>query len=93
MAHFFPGAFLVNALLHVAQGISGNAFPTPFGSPPGEGPSSPTANVLWGSSNVVIGYLLLQVGGASQRGKTARAIAVGLGGLTIAILLSIWFGR
>ena len=33
--------------------------PSPFASPPGKGESSPTVNVLWGTFNLVIGYLLV----------------------------------
>jgi hypothetical protein len=59
VAYFLGGAFLVNAVPHFTSGVSGRRFPTPFASPPGKGQSSPTANVLWGSVNVAIGYLLV----------------------------------
>src|ERR1035438_3296908 len=48
VAYFFGGAFLANALPHLGNGISGHAFQSPFASPPGEGLSSSTVNVLWG---------------------------------------------
>src|SRR5579872_1439762 len=59
LAYFFGGAFLVNAVPHFVNGISGRAFPSPFASPPGKGLSSPTVNVLWGTLNAVIGYILV----------------------------------
>ena len=48
VAYFFGGAFLANTLPHLGNGISGNAFQSPFASPPGVGLSSSTVNVLWG---------------------------------------------
>jgi len=35
VAYFFAGAFLVNAVPHFVNGVSGRSFPTPFASPPG----------------------------------------------------------
>ena len=46
IAGFFAGAFLTNVVPHFVNGISGNAFPTPFANPPGQGLSSPLTNVL-----------------------------------------------
>ncbi len=37
VAWFFAGAFLVNSVPHVVQGISGNKFQTPFATPRGVG--------------------------------------------------------
>jgi hypothetical protein len=42
VAYFFGGAFLVNAVPHFVNGVSGRRCPTPFASPPGKGESSPT---------------------------------------------------
>lgn len=44
---FFGGALLTNALPHFISGVRGEAFQTPFASPPGEGLSSSTVNALW----------------------------------------------
>jgi hypothetical protein len=55
------GMFLANSIPHYVQGISGNAFPSPFGNPPGLGSSSPTSNVLWGAVNLLLGYVLLRL--------------------------------
>jgi hypothetical protein len=59
VAYFFGGAFLANTLPHLGNGISGHPFQSPFASPPGEGLSSSTVNVLWGLLNLAIGYLLV----------------------------------
>jgi len=59
LAWFFAGAFLTNCLLHLAQGLSGNRFQTPFASPPGVGESSALLNVIWGLANVTAGGALL----------------------------------
>ncbi|MGH9640463.1 MAG: hypothetical protein ACRD3Y_10405, partial [Bryobacteraceae bacterium] len=59
VAYFFGGAFLVNAIPHFVNGVSGRSFPTPFASPPGKGQSSPMVNVLWGTANAVAGYFLV----------------------------------
>ena len=55
VAYFFGGAFLANALPHLGNGISGHAFQSPFASPPGQGLSSSTVNVLWGLFNLAVG--------------------------------------
>jgi hypothetical protein len=58
-AHFFTGAFLCNALPHLAAGLQGKAFPTPFARPRGVGLSSAVINVLWGFFNLLAGLALL----------------------------------
>jgi len=50
LAYFFGGAFLANAIPHVVAGMMGEPFQTPFAKPPGEGLSTSTVNILWGSS-------------------------------------------
>ena len=62
IACFFAGMFLANAVPHFVSGISGDPFPTPFAKPPGKGLSSPTVNVLWALINLIVGYMLFQVG-------------------------------
>jgi len=62
IASFFAGIFLANAIPHFVQGVSGNKFPSPFAKPPGRGLSSPMTNVLWALFNLVVGYLLFNVG-------------------------------
>jgi hypothetical protein len=92
LAHFFGGAFLVNAVPHFVSGLTGRRFPSPFASPPGKGLSSPTVNVLWGTFNFVIAYLLILRVGAFDIRTTLDVLLVGTGGLLMGINLSSWFG-
>ena len=59
IALFFAGAFLCNSLPHLASGLQGRAFPTPFATPRGVGDSPPFVNVLWGMANLLAGLFLL----------------------------------
>src|SRR5580700_7756764 len=59
LSYFFGGAFLANAIPHFVSGLMGRPFQSPFAKPPGQGFSSSTVNVLWGSFNAVVGYLLV----------------------------------
>ena len=73
VAYFFGGAFLANTLPHLINGVSGNAFQSPFASPPGVGLSSSMVNVLWGLFNLAIAYLLIcRVGGFDLRKTNTR---------------------
>lgn len=74
LAYFFAGAFLANAIPHFVNGISGNAFQSPFASPPGIGLSSSTVNVLWGFFNFAIGYLLVCRVGSFNLRKTQHVL-------------------
>jgi hypothetical protein len=93
IAYFFGGAFLVNAVPHFVNGVSGRSFPTPFASPPGKGMSSPTVNVLWGTLNLAIGYLLVCRIGEFHIRDIPDVIVLGAGGLLMAVMLSRAFGR
>jgi hypothetical protein len=59
LALFFAGAFLLNAIPHLAAGLMGQGFPTPFAKPSGIGFSSPLVNFVWGTGNLVVGLILL----------------------------------
>jgi len=74
IAGFFAGAFLTNAVPHFVNGISGNAFPTPFSDPPGQGLSSPLTNVLWALFNLLAGYLLFRVSKINSKSKLGLVI-------------------
>ena len=93
VAHLLAGAFLANAVPHFVNGISGRPFPSPFASPPGQGDSSPVVNVLWGTFNAGVGYLLVYRVGMFQVGHGRDALVVGLGGFLIALMLARAFGR
>jgi hypothetical protein len=87
------GAFLTNAVPHFVSGIMGQAFQSPFATPPGEGLSSSTVNVLWGSFNLAIGYLLVCRVGTFDLRNTKHVMVLGLGGLPMAVMLARAFGR
>jgi len=93
IAYFFAGAFLINAVPHFVNGVSGHAFQSPFASPPGEGLSSSLVNVLWGSFNFVIGYLLVCRVGKFDLRRNDHVLLVGAGGLAMAVMLARAFGR
>jgi hypothetical protein len=92
LAYFFSGAFWVNSIPHFVNGVSGRPFPSPFASPPGKGLSSPSVNVLWGTLNVVVGYLLVCHVGHFQIRSIADVVAFGIGGLGMGIMLALSFG-
>jgi len=93
LAYFFGGAFLVNAVPHFVNGVSGRSFPTPFASPPGKGMSSPAVNVLWGTLNLAIGYLLVCRVCEFHIRDIPDVIVLGAGGLLMAVMLSRAFGQ
>jgi hypothetical protein len=93
IAYFFGGAFLANTLPHLIHGISGNAFQSPFASPPGVGLSSPTVNVLWGLFNLAAGYLLVCRVGSFNLRNTRHALLLGAGILCMSLMLAHAFGR
>src|ERR1041385_2060599 len=88
VAYFFAGAFLVNAIPHFTNGVSGRPFPTPFASPPGQGESPAMINVLWGFFNLVIGYLLVSRIGNFQIRRNPDALTIGLGAVLMGLMLS-----
>ena len=90
IAGFFAGIFLTNAVPHFVNGISGNAFPTPFANPPGQGLSSPLINVLWALFNLLAGYLLFRVSKINSKSKLGLVIFF-VGIILISILSSISF--
>lgn len=91
IAHFAAGIFLANGVPHFVNGISGRRFQSPFASPPAVGQSPPRVNVLWGTANFLIGYLLLYGVGDFRPGLTIDALVVGLGALLTALGLSWHF--
>jgi len=92
-AYFFGGAFLANALPHLSNGISGRPFQSPFASPPGQGLSSSTVNVVWGFVNLVIAYLLIVWVGNFDLHNPLHALLVGLGMLVLAVMMARHFGQ
>ena len=93
LAYFGAGLFLANGVPHFVNGISGNRFQSPFASPPGVGESPPWVNVLWGTANFVIGFLLLYGVGDFEAGLNPDMLALGLGVLLAGVGLAWYFGR
>ncbi len=92
-SYFFGALFLTNAIPHFVSGVMGRPFQSPFAKPPGEGLSSSTVNVLWGSFNLALAYgLICRVGDFDVR-STEHVIAFGLGTLLIALVSARLFGR
>lgn len=93
LAYFAAGALLANGVPHFVNGISGKRFQSPFAWPPGVGESPALVNVLWGLANFAGGFALIFGVGHFRFGMNRAAIMVGLGGLAISVLLSMYFGR
>ncbi|MGD0232560.1 MAG: hypothetical protein ABSC19_19780 [Syntrophorhabdales bacterium] len=93
IAYFFGGAFLANTIPHLVNGISGRPFQSPFASPPGQGLSSSTVNVLWGMFNLVVAYVLVGRIGRFELRNTRHVVVLGLGALLMALMLARGFGR
>ncbi len=56
---FLAGVLICNAIPHLAAGVRGEAFPSPFATPRGVGVSSPVVNVVWGWFNLFLGLAIL----------------------------------
>jgi hypothetical protein len=93
IAYFFGGSFLANAIPHFVNGASGNPFQSPFASPPGVGLSSSIVNVLWGSFNFAVSYLLVCRVGKFDLRQTRCVLVLGLGALLMALRLAQHFGK
>ena len=93
VAWFFGGAFTLNAIPHIVAGAMGQAFQSPFATPPGEGRSSSTVNVLWGFLNAVVAWVLLARVGRFDLRAPDDALAFGAGALVLAVLIARRFGR
>jgi hypothetical protein len=87
---FFAGLFLANFVPHFVNGISGNAFPTPFANPPGKGLSSPTVNVLWALFNLLVGYLLFRVSKTNAQNRILMIVFF-IGIVVMSVTLSYAF--
>ena len=93
ISYFFGGAFLVNAIPHVVSGTMGRAFQSPFAIPRGQGLSSSAVNVLWGTVNVMLAYLLLVHVGEFDLHSIPDFISALTGGFLLALYLARHFGR
>ena len=93
VCYFCAGVFLVNSVPHFTNGVSGRRLPTPFASLLGKRDSSPTVNVLWGTLNLVIGCVLMGRVGEFHLHRISQVLALGAGGLLMAVVLAQLFER
>lgn len=93
LAHALGCALLVNAIPHCVNGLSGQAFQSPFANPPGIGESSPVVNVLWGASNLLAGSLLLFKVGDFTLGINLDTALCAIVALSTAVALAKHFGK
>jgi len=93
-AWFFAGAFLTNSIPHLAQGLSGNRFQTPFASPPGVGESSAVLNMIWGFANFAASGALLHASFPSKLPPPWGLCFVALvGAMAMGLRLSMHFSK
>ena len=85
------GALLCNCIPHLASGLRGEAFPTPFASPPGKGLSPSLVNFAWGAANLFFGISLLPRLDAVDPQLGRLALLAGFVGL--GLYLAWHFGR
>jgi hypothetical protein len=93
VAYFFGGVFLANTIPHLVNGISGNAFQSPFAHPPGEGLSTATVNVLWGLFKLAVAYVLVCRVGTFDLKKTPHVLPLFAGILLISLVCARSFAR
>jgi hypothetical protein len=93
VAYFFGGAFLANFVPHFVNGVSGSPFQSPFASPPGEGLSSSTVNVVWGLFNLLIAYLLMLRVGKLDLRRWSHFGVFAMGIILMSMMLAHHFGR
>lgn len=91
VALFFAGAFLCNCIPHLAAGLRGEPFPSPFATPRGVGDSSPLVNFLWGAGNLIVGLALMTRHQAGF-GLNVETLAFAAGALLLGVYLSRHFG-
>ncbi len=88
----FAGALLCNGIPHLAAGLKGEQFPTPFARPRGVGESSPLVNFYWGSFNVLLGLQILSRHPVTV-GANPRIASVVAGTLVLGTYLALHFGK
>ncbi|MDR3632233.1 MAG: hypothetical protein P4L84_00275 [Isosphaeraceae bacterium] len=93
IAYFFGGVFLANTIPHLVNGMSGSPFQSPFATPPGQGLSSSTVNVLWGMFNLVVAYILVARVGRFELRQTRHVVVLALAAFLTALLSAQTFGR
>lgn len=93
-AAYIMSAFcFVNGIPHFVQGVCGHPFQSPFATPPGKGESSPLINVIWGSFNFLIGYLLLVYAGFFSIGHNTATYIFVSAAFVSSLALAVIFGK
>lgn len=92
IAMFFSGLFLCNSIPHLASGVMGEPFPTPFATPRGVGRSSPLVNFVWGFANLLVGGFLLARHGISVA-SGAELFAGCVGFVLMGVFSALHFGN
>jgi hypothetical protein len=91
LASFFVGVFFCNSIPHLACGLLGMPFPTPFAKPRGIGDSPPIVNVAWGFFNITAGLFILSRHPIALEFDSSLILLL-LGGLGMGVYLSLHFG-
>src|SRR5258708_11966269 len=91
LGSFFVGVFFCNSIPHLACGLLGMPFPTPFAKPRGVGDSPPVVNVAWGFFNITAGLFALSRHPFALDFNSSLIVLL-LGGLAMGIYLSLHFG-
>lgn len=86
------GALLCNCIPHLAAGLRGEAFPTPFATPPGKGRSPPVINFVWGAGNLLFGVQALTMNLDAADPRLGR-LALLAGFIGLGLYLSNHMGR
>jgi hypothetical protein len=92
VAPFFAGMLICNCVPHLASGLQGSPFPTPFATPRGVGLSSPLLNFIWGLFNLLAGAVLVSYWPVPT-GLNGRTFAFLLGVVALGAYTSVHFGR
>jgi hypothetical protein len=86
------GALLCNAIPHLASGLRGEAFPTPFAKPRGVGRSPPVTNILWGNANLFAGGAIL-ISHQDRLGLATSWAGIAIGFLALGLYVARYFGK
>ena len=89
---FLAGSLFCNCIPHLAAGLQGARFPTPFAKPRGVGESLAIVNFLWGSANLFAGTAIVWRRLPSPEPLIA-AVMLAVGFLAIGVYLALHFGK
>jgi hypothetical protein len=92
LVKFLAGALLCNSIPHLACGLRGEPFPTPFAKPRGVGDSPAPVNFLCGFLNLVVGMTLVSNRPVAVE-FSASFVALIIGAMAMSTYLSLHFGK